>query len=134
MLRHHPAIGTVLRCNYDTGFSPPEMVKQRPVIVVSPRLRKRDNLCTIVPLGSQEPEKIMPYHHKLTFDPPLPKPYDYGVHWVKADMLATVAFHRLDLLFLKKQNGSRAYDNRVIAAEDLAAIQLCIRHALGMEA
>jgi len=32
------------------------------------------------------------------FNPPLPEPFSYSVAWAKCDMLATVAFDRLDLL------------------------------------
>ena len=42
-LTFHPDPGTLLVCNFDTGFIPPEMVKRRLVVVISPRLRKRDN-------------------------------------------------------------------------------------------
>lgn len=134
MLKIHPKIGAVLRCDYETGFKPPEMVKRRPVIVVSPRLRHRDGLCTVVPLSATEPKRIMPYHCRIEFDPPLPHPYDDGVHWVKADMIATVGFHRLaPLLVGKDQYGKRKYDNRVISTGQLNAIYICIRHALGMD-
>ena len=75
----------------------------------------------------------MPYHHRITFDPPLPQPYEAAEQWVKADMLATVAFHRLFLLqYPKDQYGKRRNEVRVISAADLQAIQLCIRRALGM--
>lgn len=39
-LRFHPKPGTILMCDFDTGFQVPEMVKKRPVIVLSPK-RKR---------------------------------------------------------------------------------------------
>lgn len=76
----------------------------------------------------------MPYHCIIEFDPPLPHPYDNGMHWVKADMLATVGFHRLfPLLVGKDQYGKRKYDSRVVSDAQLKAIHLCIRYALGME-
>ena len=31
----HPSPGTVLICDFTTGFQPPEMVKRRHVVVVS---------------------------------------------------------------------------------------------------
>ena len=37
----HPHPGTVLICDFFTGFQPPEMVKRRHVVVVSPRRRRR---------------------------------------------------------------------------------------------
>ena len=74
------------------------MVKTRPVLVVSPRLRRRDNLCTVVPLSTTPPQNQQNYHCRLVLARPLPSPWNAPEHWVKADMMATVAFHRLDLI------------------------------------
>lgn len=103
------------------------------MIVVSPRLRKRDGLCTVVPLSTTAPAELMPYHHQIKFDPPLPAPYSAPVQWVKADMLATVGFHRLDLLFKSKdQYGKRKFEHRIVSKGDLEAIHECILLALGI--
>lgn len=40
-LTFHPKPGAILVCDYDTGFVPPEMVKKRLCIVITPRLRRR---------------------------------------------------------------------------------------------
>ncbi len=50
-LSTHPQVGSTLICNYGTGFVAPEMVKRRPVVVIS-RLRRRADLCTVVPLST----------------------------------------------------------------------------------
>jgi len=134
-LQIHPQAGAVLVCDFEPGFRAPEMVKRRPVIVVSPRLRRRDGLCTVVPLSTTPPDEELAYHHRIEFTPPLPAPYDAPAHWVKADMIYTVGFHRLyPLRRGKTEIGRRQYDNRVIAAAELAAIRRCILHALGMQA
>ena len=53
-IKYPVAPGTLLLCDYALGgFKEPEMVKRRPVIVISPRLRHRDHLCTVVPLSSK---------------------------------------------------------------------------------
>ncbi len=131
-LTYHPNIGTIVICDYH-GFVSPEMVKRRPVIVISPRFRTRSNLCTVVPLSTTIPEPPMPYHYKLVVDPPLPKPYDSTVMWVKADMFATVSFSRLFLPRKgKTSNGSRQYDIRIIDKFDLRKIQECVLHAIGL--
>lgn len=130
-LNYHPSIGTIVICDFQ-GFVAPEMVKRRPAVVISPRLRSREGLCTIVPLSTTIPPKIELYHHKLIVDPPLPSPYDSGWHWVKGDMIYTVSFSRLSLPFLGKDSfGKRQYDQRVVGKEDLLAIQQCVIHALG---
>lgn len=131
-IRFHPEQGTIVICDFE-GFVAPEMVKRRPAVVVSPRLRKRDGLCTIVPLSTTPPREVAPYHFKLHVEPVLPKPYDANFHWVKADMLYTVSFSRLYLPWENKDvNGNRNYDVRVIDMADLLKIQQCMLHGLGL--
>ena len=48
-LSYYPSIGEIVLCDY-RGFIEPEMIKTRPVVVVSPRLRRRGNLIGVVPL------------------------------------------------------------------------------------
>ena len=130
---YQPEPGTIVICDYSNGFMPPEMVKRRPAVIISPRLRKRDGLCTIVPFSTVRPNQIMPYHHRLFIDPLLPPPYNQKTQWVKADMLATVSFKRLILPFKKKgPDGKREYDIRVIDDADFLKIKVCVLNALGM--
>jgi mRNA interferase MazF len=132
-IKFHPQIGTIVICDYNTGFRSPEMVKRRPAIIVSPRFRSRPSLCSIVPLSTTPPTPPMPYHYKLMMDTPLPRPYHSMVQWVKADMITTIAFDRLNLPFNGKDaNGRRIYEERVIEKNDLAEIRKCILSALGM--
>lgn len=131
-LRFHPDPGTVVICDFD-GLKQPEMTKRRPVVVISPRFRNRDDLCAVVPLSTTDPRKVCPYHHQLSFDPPLPAPYDKAMMWVKADMIYTVGFHRLFLPFMgKDQNGDRVYDVRHVTEADLQSIRQCVLHGLGL--
>ena len=52
-IKYPAGIGILLLCDYARGgFQPPEMVKRRPAIVISPRLPHRDGLCTVVPVSS----------------------------------------------------------------------------------
>jgi uncharacterized protein YifN (PemK superfamily) len=131
-IQFHPNQGTIVICDFN-GFVPPEMVKRRPAIVVSPRFRTRNGLCTVVPLSTTPPSEIAPYHFQLHVTPVLPKPYASNFHWVKADMLYTVSFNRLSLPFDGKDaSGNRNYDLRVIDEADLLKIQACMLHALGL--
>ena len=131
-IQYHPETGTILICDF-SGFVPPEMVKRRPVIVVSPRFREREKLCTVVPLSTTAPNKIAPYHFQLYLNPPLPPPYDSGIHWVKADMLYTVSFTRLYMPFFGKDaSGRRQYDIRVVEPYDLTKIKEWVRYGLGL--
>lgn len=131
-LQFHPEPGTIVICDFN-GFVIPEMVKRRPCIIISPRFRNRDDLCTIVPLSTTKPTTIMPYHYRLHLTPPLPDPYNSPLMWVKGDMLTTVSFKRLALPFKRKnQNGKREYDARVIDMADFIKVKECILHGLGM--
>lgn len=130
----HPEPGTIVICDF-AGFRPPEMVKRRPAVVISPRLRNRRGLCSVVPLSTTDPWPPMPFHYRLAVAPPLPAPYDEPHHWVKGDMIATVSFDRL---FLpcggKDASGKRLYDVRVIDDADLREIRACVLHGLGLSA
>lgn len=130
-LPFNPMPGTIVICDF-RGFVPPEMVKRRPAIVVSPRLRRRDRLCTVVPISTTPPNRVEDYHHLLKMVPPLPRPFDADTCWVKADMLYTVSYDRLDLPHEKNPCGKRIYITRLIPAEDLREIRQCILFGLGL--
>lgn len=132
-IQFHPEIGTILICDFE-GLKSPEMIKRRPVVVVSPKFKHRASLCTVVPLSTTAPPRIEPYHHRLTFSPPLPAPYDATSAWVKADMLYTVAFIRLSLPFSKKNHSKREYDVRVLDQYDLIRVRECVLYGLGLSA
>jgi uncharacterized protein YifN (PemK superfamily) len=131
MIKFHPEIGTILICDFD-GFIEPEMVKRRPVIVISPRFKNRNGLCTIVPLSTTLPKPVMPYHYKLKLDEPLPAPFDSPFQWVKADMVATVCFTRLFFPKEKDAEGKRENLYRTIEAIDLRNIRACVLHAISL--
>jgi uncharacterized protein YifN (PemK superfamily) len=127
-------VGTIVLCDYAMGgFRPPEMVKRRPAIIVSPRLPHRDGLCTIVPLSGTAPERDVPYVVRVEFTQPLPYPFPHAVFWAKCDMLATVGFGRLDMFHTERdQTGKRKYLRPQLAAEQLAAVRRGVLSALGI--
>lgn len=130
---YHPQPGTILRVDFSEGFRTPEMVKRRPAIVISSKLVDREGLCAIVPLSTTAPRTRRDYHCELILEDPLPRPFDTPHMWVKADMVQTVAFHRLALLTRGKlRSGERIYDVRVISPEKLAEVKACVAHALGI--
>jgi uncharacterized protein YifN (PemK superfamily) len=69
---------------------------------------------------------------RLILDPPLPRPYDEPEMWVKGDIVLTVSFHRLRLLFSRWNNGERVYDVRVLNDIQLEAVKNCVRAGLGL--
>ncbi len=124
MINFHPKRGTVLMCDFTTGFQPPEMVKRRHVVVVSPRYRRHSGLCLVVPFSTVVPREIEPHHFQVPvggyefFDRSKPS-------WAKADMLTCVGFGRLDRLLL---NGRFAAP--MLNDADFLEIQKCVAHAL----
>lgn len=128
----HPQPGTIVVVDLSEGFRPPEMVKRRPAIVLSPPIPRRPFLCTVVPLSTTPPDPVMDHHCRISLDPPLPHPYTARQMWVKADMVLTVAFHRLRLPYVGKAYGQRVYDVRQVSVAELAAIRECVRSALGL--
>jgi uncharacterized protein YifN (PemK superfamily) len=109
------------------------MVKRRPAIIISPRLRYRDGLCTVVPLSQSVPAKPQAYHYELVLKRPLPGRWESQSYWVKADMLATVSFRRLELFRIGRDHeGKRKYLTNTISDEYLINIRQCVLHALGI--
>jgi mRNA interferase MazF len=133
-IREHPPTGTILVCDFETGFEVPEMVGRRPVVVVSPRISVRAGLCTVVPLSTTTPRPTMPYHLNLDpLEPPLPPPFDSGPNWVKGDMVYAVSLRRLDFLREGKDaTGHRIYREATLPEAQLRGVRACILAALGL--
>ncbi|RYH32945.1 MAG: type II toxin-antitoxin system PemK/MazF family toxin [Alcaligenaceae bacterium] len=131
-INFHPDPGTILICDF-RGLEEPEMIKRRPVVVVSPKFKDRTGLCTVVPLSTTPPRPVKPYHFRLQVVPVLPAPYDSEWHWVKADMVYALSFKRFYLPTDGKMNdGKRIYELRVVSAVDLQAIRQCLLKGLGL--
>jgi len=111
----------------------PEMVKPRPVVAISPRLKKRTSLVTIVPLSTTEPKHKMPFHYEVNLANPLPAPWNKTPCWAICDHPMTVGFDRLDLIRLgKDQYGKRKYYQHMIEKADLEGIRHGVLYALGL--
>lgn len=131
-INFHPDPGTILICDF-RGMEEPEMVKRRPVVVVSPKFKDRTGLCTIVPLSTTPPRPVKPYHFKLQITPVLPSPFDSEWHWVKADMMYALSFKRFHLPSDGKMaGGKRIYELRTVSPEDLHQIRQCLLQGLGL--
>ncbi|MBX3487219.1 MAG: type II toxin-antitoxin system PemK/MazF family toxin [Candidatus Paracaedibacteraceae bacterium] len=132
-IREHPKKGTVIMCDFDSGFKQPEMVKRRPVIVISPQIKTRAGLCTVVALSTTKPDPIMPYHSEIILPPnKFPEKINNTV-WVKGDMINTVGFHRLDLIRLGKDyTGKRTYCYHVLDDKTMRIVQKCVLNGLGL--
>lgn len=129
-LPFHPPAGQILICDFE-GLKEPEIVKRRPVVVVSPRRRRGQVICTVVPISTTPPIPELPHHFQLQIEPALPNPYSATNVWVKCDMIYTVAAHRLCLPWYRDAGGERRYVNQYVSDDDLQVIQRCLLSSLG---
>ena len=112
----------VVMCNFDTGFRPPEMIKIRPVIVLSAQRHNRET-CVVVPVSTTKPYPIEAFHHKLE-PASLPDRLRKSESWVKGNMITTVANWRLDRVRVARNpDGSRQYVAHKITVADWSAVQ-----------
>jgi uncharacterized protein YifN (PemK superfamily) len=124
--------GTALICNYNQ-FRPPEMVKRRPAIVVSPRLPHRDGLCAVVPLSQSQNARPALWDVRIEFEKELPLPFPGKVFWAKCDMLFTSGFNRLQLFQTgKDQYGRRKYLKPKLTEQQLLEVHKGILSSLGL--
>ncbi|MFP4312855.1 MAG: type II toxin-antitoxin system PemK/MazF family toxin [Alphaproteobacteria bacterium] len=130
---YHPRAGEIFICKYPKDMKEPEMVKPRPVVAISPKLKSRNNLVTIVPLSSTKPRNKMPYHYELLLSKPLPDPWGTNPCWAICDHPMTVGFERLNLIRLgKDQYGKRKYYQYRIEEAHLTGIRHGVLQALGL--
>lgn len=124
-LPYKPQPGEILICSFDEVACGAEMVKRRPVVVVSSHVSHRRELCTVVPLSTTPPTPVMPWHHSLAHVT-ITGWRGQAPMWAKCDMLATVSFTRLNQPYLKSRSGRR-YVLHTLSPLDASAIKHCIR-------
>lgn len=133
-LKFAPYFGMFVECDFK-GMIEPEMVKRRPVIVIStPELHGDGNrLATIVPLSTSAPDPVMPYHVFLNDIPVLPY-FDSPTAWVKCDMIYTVSLDRLSLFCRGKDHdtGKRIYIYDCLSPATMARIQQAVLYGIGI--
>jgi mRNA interferase MazF len=134
-IREHPEPGTILVCNFDGGFKEPEMVKPRLVVVLSPNIKARPWLSTVVALSTTPPDPVMTYHCQIDIEPKLPISWSSDGIWVKGDMIYAVGFHRLDLTRLgKERDGKRVYRMDTLTGEQMKTVKTCVLRGMGLAA
>lgn len=124
-IQYAPQNGSILLCDYDGMV--PEMIKRRPVVVVS---SVAPHLCMVVPLSTTPPTRSFPWVIKIVLEEPLPAPYLDMTCWVKCDMVSSVSFDRLNLFHAGKDNGKRIYLSRSVSNATLTAIRSGIWQAV----
>ncbi len=131
-LRFHPPNGAIIRCNFE-GLVVPEMVKIRPVIVVSPRpQRAHGGLCTVVALSTTAPARPEPHQILLRLPGELPGWMEREA-WLKGDMIYRMRFARLDYYALgKDREGRRQYYQGRFDAAEMTRIRRAVGRFLGL--
>lgn len=129
-LPYYPRRGEVLICDFDTGFQTPEMVKKRPVVVISIKESHRRKLCTVVPFSTTAPAPVERWHHPLPHVK-VPGLLASAPMWAKCDMVATVSFARLNKPYVKSRHG-RVFRELVLDIADMTCIDACLRAYLSL--
>lgn len=122
----HPKAGMILICDF-RGYRVPEIVKVRPVVVISPNHLVRSGLVTVVPLSTTAPKPILAYHVSLG-ENAVPGQRDIEV-WAKCDLLATVSFGRLDRIRLP----GRKYVVGRVSKQQVKMMRIAAARSLGLD-
>jgi uncharacterized protein YifN (PemK superfamily) len=133
MAIHIPKAREVLKCEFDqrTSYSPPEICKSRPVVVVSCS-PARPHLAIVIPLSTTPPNPHENWHHKLS----RASMWDRQHRWAKCDLIQPVSYDRLEAWKLggRTPDGKRRYlRNFFISDDDFKAIHACIFEALNIK-
>lgn len=132
-LKFLPYPGSIVRCDF-LGFKEPEMVKPRPVVVISARPeRANSKTCIIVPLSTTVPDPVHKFHLEVKLPGSnLPEKISQ-ICWVKGDMVYAVSLERLDLYRLgRDKEGKRTYYNNRFDNKALFEIRKAVAHAIGI--
>ena len=125
-LAHHPRAGQILVCNFE-GFKVPEMVKVRPVMVISPRLPQRNDIVTVVPISLTAPTHNLPFNVRLSKNYH-PNEADDLACWAKCDMIMNLGTWRLEGFKVDR----RRWETPQATGEDLRAVRHGVLWGLGM--
>lgn len=126
-LGFYPRAGQIFVCDF-SGFKEPEMVKKRPVIIVSSRLPYRSEIVAIVPISLTEPKHDLPFCHRLSKNYHPEEPDDLP-SWAKCDMLMNIGLKRLDAF----KTGRRQYAYPELTPDDLNAVRRAVLCGLGLD-
>lgn len=134
-LTFHPGPGTILMCDFSSGFKAPEMVKTRPVIVISPKRKRCSKLCTVVAISTVPPTRVENWHYLIPkASMPQIQRFQVNDSWLKGDMIYRVSFERLDLIRIGKDRdtGKRLYFKQGLGREQMRSVYSCVLHSLNL--
>jgi len=135
-LRYQPRPGDIFMCAFPECFDVPEMVKTRPVIVVSPQLPGRRDLVCVVPISHSDPVQMCE-HHCVVPVRMLPKFMQAtgGDRWAKCDMLYTFSTRRLSPVEHGRRDarGKRGYEYPKVDRATLDIVRRAVASSLGID-
>lgn len=145
-INHAPKVGEILECNFGeylksadgtiiandfNGHLPPEMIKNRLVVVLNGKIN--GNACLVVPLSSScDLNKTRRGMHveiaadaiaKLNF-------FAQTTRWAKTDLIQQVSNQRLQ----RPRDASRGYLNQALSREIVTKIQLAVIKSINASA
>lgn len=108
-----------------------EMVKTRPVIVVSRVLDGRHGVATVVPISMTPPANPRRWHVLV---PTTAMPQGWrekpGDRWAKCDMVTTVSLERLSMIGVRRFEGKLHYTASEVDAPTLRQIREALAYLL----
>lgn len=129
-LPFHPSPGDILICDYTTGFRVPEMVKRRLCVVISPKLKRRNDLATVVPISETAPNPAEEWHLAIDLKS---LSWGDGQRWIACDMVATVGYRRLSRPHYRHGvTERRLFERMALKPDELAEVRRKIALALGL--
>lgn len=126
-INYHPRAGQVLMCDF-RGFAEPEMVKPRPVVVISPKLPSRAGVVAVVPISLTPPQTPSKYKIQLSKNYHPQEPDDLPC-WAACDMVMNLGLYRLDGFKV----GRRKWANPQMSGDDLLAVRRGVLIGLGLD-
>ncbi len=132
-LRFQPTLGQILICDFPKEFAPPEMIKRRPVVCISPKLRNRYGVASVVPLSTTPPSKPSGFNVEILLDQPVCPDYPDLRCWAKCDMLYTLSYSRLNAPRVGKCQGKRQYNFLVLPPGTMCEIFTGVLAGMGIE-
>jgi uncharacterized protein YifN (PemK superfamily) len=117
-------------CDFEYGRIDPSLGKVRRAVVVSPRSYNQRHgfgpgRCIVVPFSATPPANLTPAHLEFPADK---YPSLTELTWALCDCIRSVSHARLD-----RVNVGGIFYSELISQEDMARIEIGIRHATGLE-
>ena len=112
-------------CDF-SGNIVPEIIKKRPVVVITPHHIQRAGLSMVVPLSSTPSDRCDPYVVELSQNY---GSYDFKRQFAKCDLACSVSWKRLDRFKL----GYRRYASFHMTNSDFEAVIAGVAYAFGMK-